>query len=56
MYKLFPPTEIIIPDNNNSKSCDSISIMTSLDVDNTFLSQRTESNSVSNASEYVIHL
>ena len=55
MYKLIPPPEIFIPDKQ-SKSYDSISIMTSLDVDNTFISQSIESNSITNASEYVIRL
>ena len=53
MYKSFPPIEIFIP-HKKLKRCDSISIMTHLDVDDTLVSQSIESNSVTNSSEYVI--
>ena len=52
MYKLFPPTDIIIPEDN-SISFDSISIMTSEDDDIVFSSQATESTSTSISSKYV---
>ena len=52
MYKLFPPTEIMIPEDN-SKSFDSISIMTSVEDDIVFSSQATESTSTSISSKYV---
>ena len=52
MYKSFPPTDIIIPEDN-SKSFDSISIMTSVEDDIVFSSQATESTSTSISSKYV---
>ena len=52
MYKSFPPTDIIIP-QDNFISFDSISIMTSVEDDIVFSSQATESTSTSISSKYV---
>ena len=52
MYKLFPPSEIILSDYNTN-SFDSISTMTSSDEDNILGSQTTESQSISVCSKYV---
>ena len=51
-YKSFPPTDIIIP-QDNFISFDSISIMTSVEDDIVFSSQATESTSTSISSKYV---
>ena len=53
MYKSFPPTDIIIP-QDNCISFDSISIMTTSVADDiVFSSQATESTSTSISSKYV---
>ena len=52
MYKSFPPTDIIIP-QDNFISFDLISIMTSVEDDIVFSSQATESTSTSISSKYV---
>ena len=52
MYKSFPTTDIIIP-QDNFISFDSISIMTSVEDDIVFSSQATESTSTSISSKYV---
>ena len=52
MYKLFPPSEIILSDHK-SNSLDSISTMSSFDEDNIIASQTSDSQSISVCSKYV---